>query len=67
MSINTEIATMSNDITCFEEERNKIAIIILVIDNYKVVNIIDLKKRFFIQKKQHWDASIKFHFYSRFY
>jgi len=40
MSINTEIATMSNDITCFEEERNKIAIIILVIDNYKVVNIL---------------------------
>jgi hypothetical protein len=39
MSINTELATMSNDITCFEEERNKIAIIILVIDNYKVVNI----------------------------
>ena len=39
MSINTEIETMSNDISGFEEARNKITIIVLVIDNYKVVNI----------------------------
>ena len=40
MSINTEIAEMSNDISSFEEAINKITIIIFVIDNYKVVNIL---------------------------
>jgi hypothetical protein len=39
MSINTEIKTMSNDISCFEQDTTKIALIILVIDNYKLVNI----------------------------